>query len=164
MEEETAPRHIAFTASGNIAYMTCELSSEIVALHFDFNAQQINIIDRMSTVGPDFVGLNEPAEIRIHPGGEFVYVNNRGEDTLVWFHIDEFSNLTRKGEILLEKSLHPGVAARSFTITANGDYLFVADRPANSVRSYKINQHSGFLTIVSEINVSQPAYVEILPC
>ena len=45
----------------------------------------------MKTLAADFTGKSTAAEIAISPNGYFLYVSNRGEDSLVVFTIDQSS-------------------------------------------------------------------------
>ncbi len=158
--EETAPRHLEFSADGKRVFLTLELSSQVASMHFDATSGSLDLIDIISTVKADFSGLNEPAEIRLHPNGKYLYVNNRGEDSLAWFSIDADGHLKLVDNVPLAKSIHPGLAARSFAFTPNGDYMLVADRPANLVKYFFVDFKTGALTLISAIEVPQPAYIE----
>ena len=82
----TGPRHAAFDKKGRI-FMTCEFSSELWSFDFDSETGVLKFIDKQSTITPGFTRRNEPATLQILPNGKFVYMNNRGEDTIVWFSI-----------------------------------------------------------------------------
>lgn len=163
MPAMSGPRHIEFAADGVTAYMTCEFSSRIALLRFDFAAGRAETLSSVSTLAEGSAVFNEPAEIRLHPDGHHVYVNNRGEDTLAWFEVLPGHELIWRGNVSLGKSLHPGVAARSFAFDPSGDFLLVADRPRNLVQSYAVDRRNGALTLRDQASVLQPAYVEMVP-
>ncbi|MFK0092317.1 lactonase family protein [Pseudomonas sp. NPDC090592] len=156
--EQTAPRHIAFSTRTR-AYMTLELSSEVVTLEFHPDTGQLQILARTSSIDHAFKGHNEPAEIRVHPNGRFVYVNNRGEDSLAWFEVKADGTLKRLGAVQLAKSLHPGVAARSFTFAPQGTFMLVADRPAGLLRAYQVDPDDGSLRACGQVSIPEPAFV-----
>lgn len=158
---ETAPRHLEFSGANRV-YMTCEISSELVSMSFDAVSGELVLLDRVSTVAADFSGLNEPAEIRIHPNGKFIYLNNRGEDSLAWFSVSANGKLERLGHVKLAKSIHPGLAARNFKFSPSGEYILVADRPDNCIKAYIVNSEDGSLNYKSEFKVPQPAYIEFV--
>ncbi|OIJ68308.1 lactonase family protein [Streptomyces mangrovisoli] len=157
---QTGPRHIAFAPTTGHAYVTCEFASTLAAFAFDAHTGRLTPLDEAPTVDKGHTGLNEPAEVRVHPDGGFVYVNNRGEDSLAWFRTDADGRLTRLGHVPLAPSLHPGVAARSFAFAPGGGFLLVADRPANLVRAYAVDAEDGSLSALGTVDVAQPAYVE----
>lgn len=157
--ERTGPRHIAFDPASGLAYATFEFSSELVALAFDATSGKLRVLDRKPTVAARYQGPNEPADVRVHPCGGMVYVNNRGEDSVAWFRPGPDGELTWLGQVPLAKSVHPGLAARSFAFDPAGSFLLVADRPAGLVRSYAVDHASGALTPIAEAAVSSPAFV-----
>jgi 6-phosphogluconolactonase len=158
LEPETGPRHAAFAPGTNTLFVTLEFSSELAALALDPKTGELTVLSRCSTVRDDHAGLNEPAEVRVHPDGRTVYVNNRGEDSLAWFATDDSGSLQRQGQVDLATSIHPGLAARSFDFHPNGTVLAVADRPADLVRLYTVDS-TGALTSAGQVSVPSPAYV-----
>ncbi|WP_067683770.1 lactonase family protein [Nocardia miyunensis] len=157
---QTGPRHLAFDPRSDRAYLTAEFSSELISLRFDPSEGSFTVLDRKPTTAPDYVGPNEPAEVRVHPNGQFVYLNNRGEDSLAWFRVDAAGGLTRAGHTPLSRSIHPGLAARSFAFDPTGSFLLVADRPADLVRSYAVDETTGALEHLGDTAVADPAFVE----
>ena len=67
--------------------------------------------------------------------------------------------LARLGQVPLARSVHPGLAARSFAFDPSGEFLLVADRPANLIRSYAADGASGELRPLAEAAVPGPAFV-----
>jgi 6-phosphogluconolactonase len=155
----TGPRHIAFDSSSSIAFVTCEFASNLASFAFDAACGELSILDQVRTTEPSYDGVNEPAEVRVHPSGRFVYVNNRGEDSIAWFRIDNTGKLTRLGHVSIARSIHPGLAARSFALDPTGSFMLVADRPANLVRSYSVDGATGELAPLAEVPVLEPAFV-----
>ena len=158
---QTGPRHIAFDPATGRAYVTYEFSSELASFDFDPATGQLSLVDRCPTTAGPVGRTNEPADVRVHPAGGLVYVNNRGEDTLAWFRVDAEGRLDRAGDVRLADSIHPGLAARSFAFDRTGGLLLVADRPANLLRGYAVNAASGDLTPVVELALPQPAFVVV---
>ncbi|UQN30444.1 lactonase family protein [Brachybacterium kimchii] len=156
----TGPRHLVFHPRQSRLFATYEFSSQLVSLDFDPSTGTLTAIDAISTVAGDPGRLNEPADIHIHPRGDVVYVNNRGEDSLAWFDVSSDGYLTRRGQVQLGESIHPGLAARSFAVDPEGAFLLVADRPSGLVRSYSIGT-DGALSPLAEVTVPNPAAVII---
>jgi len=158
-EAQTGPRHLAFDSVSGLAFATLEFSSELASLRFDAKSGALERLDTVTTLGQPCERCNEPAEVRIHPAGGLVYVNNRGEDSLAWFSSDAEGVLCRLGSIPLAASIHPGLAARSFAFAPDGSFVLVADRPADLVRSYAVCVTTGALTPIAEVAVPDPAFV-----
>jgi 6-phosphogluconolactonase len=156
---QTGPRHIAFDPVSRYAFVTCEFSSELASMAFDASSGKLRLLDKQPTVDRAYDGPNEPAEVRVHPNGTLIYVNNRGEDSVAWFRAGSDGELSRLGHVSLSPSVHPGVAARSFTCDPSGSFVLVADRPANLIRSYAVDTENGNLRPLTEVTVSNPAFV-----
>ena len=156
----TGPRHLRFDPISGHAFMTCELSSQLASLSFDVSSGKLHLLDIVKTVKATFTGYNEPADVRVHPNGKFVYVNNRGEDTVTWFGVGPNGSLSWAGNVPLAKSLNPGVAARSFAFDPSGTFLLIADRPANAVKYCTVDGATGALsTPVAVASLADPAFV-----
>ena len=159
LPEETGPRHVAFDSTSGRAFVTFEFSSEIASFDFDASVGELRPLDKQSTVEHTYTGSNEPAEVRVHPNGAFVYMNNRGEDSVAWFRVGSGGELSRLGHVPIAKSIHPGLAARNFTFDPTGSFMLVADRPADMIRSYAVNTEDGSLNPLTEASVPNPAFI-----
>ena len=153
----TGPRHCAFDKKGRL-FMTCEFSSELWSFDFDASSGVLRFIDKQSTLS-GFKGRNEPATLQIHPNGRFVYMNNRGEDTIVWFSISEDGHLKKEGSISVSKSDDPAGATRCMTLSPSGAFLLVPDRPADVIRSYSVDASNGSLKALTEVPIQNPVFI-----
>lgn len=152
-------RHIAFDPlNPTRMYITLEFSSELASFDFDPHTGELHELDRISTVAAGFASRNEPATLRVHPQGRFVYVNNRGEDTVITVIAGADGNLTRRHAFQLGKSVDPGIATRQLALTPDAKYLFVPERPAYAVRALAVHE-DGTLTDVSSTPIDNPVYV-----
>lgn len=155
----TGPRHCIFDQNGHM-FMTCEFSSEIWSFGFDSETGVLTFIDKQSTVAEGFSGRNELATIQITKDGKFVYVNNRGEDTLVGFSIDADGKLTKILSLGVGKCpADPKDAVRDMKISPDGTFLLVPVRPDNVVRSYAIDAATGALTPITETPANNPVFI-----
>ncbi len=138
--------------------MTCEFASELWSFDFDATTGSLRFIDKQSTIS-GYTGRNEPATLQVLPNGKFVYMNNRGEDTIVWFKIEEDGHLTRAGQVSVSKSDDPAGATRCMTLSPDGSFLLVPDRPADVVRSYAVDPDTGSLEVLTEVPVQNPVFI-----
>jgi 6-phosphogluconolactonase len=157
----TGPRHAAFDKKGRI-FMTCEFSSELWSFDFDSETGVLTFIDKQSTITPGFTRRNEPATLQILPNGKFVYMNNRGEDTIVWFSISEDGHLKKEGSVSVSKSDDPAGATRCMTLSPDGSFLLVPDRPADVLRSYAVDPNNGNLTVLTEVPIQNPVFIQFV--
>ncbi len=155
----TGPRHCAFDHNGHM-FMTCEFSSEIWAFNFDSENGILSFADKKSTVAEGFSGRNELATIQITPDGKLVYVNNRGEDTIVGYSIAADGKLTKVFSTGVGKCpADPKDAVRDMQLTPDGSVLLVPVRPDNVVRSYAVNKDTGALTPITEVPANNPVFI-----
>jgi 6-phosphogluconolactonase len=157
----TGPRHAAFDKNTGRMFMTCEFSSELWSFDFDSSSGVLTFIDKQSTLS-GFTGRNETATLQVHPNGRFVYMNNRGQDDVVWFSISEDGHLKKAGRVELSKSEDPKDATRCMTLSPSGAFLLVPDRPADVIRSYAVDANDGSLKVLTEVPVQNPVFIQFV--
>jgi 6-phosphogluconolactonase len=142
MPPGSGPRHLAFHPHKTFAYVISELQSTITVFHYVERQGAFEAVQTLSTLPDDFKGQNLGAEIKVAPSGRFVYVSNRGHDSLAIYAVDQ---LTDQLSLVGHESTQ-GVGPRDFTIDPSGALLLVANQDTNTVVTYWINQDTGRLT------------------
>ena len=132
------PRHLAFHPSGKMAFTSDESGSSITAYQFDPKGG-LKPVQTLSTLPADFKGKNTTAEVKVHPSGSFVWVSNRGHDSLAGFAIDESGKLSSIGQTPTEKT------PRSFEIDPDGRYVFAAGEGSGRLAVYRVDKSNGQL-------------------
>ncbi len=147
------PRHLAFHPKQNLAFSSDESGSSITA--YRFSPTGLTPEQTLSTLPTDFKGKNSTAEVKVHPSGKYVWVSNRGHDSLAGFAIDAKSGkLTAIGQAPTEKT------PRSFDISADGRYAFGAGEGNGQLAVFGIDADSGKMTRLATHNLgSSLAYV-----
>ncbi len=82
------PRHLVWHPGRRYLYTSGEAGSSISAWRWDERTGELEAFQSVTTRPAGFTGRNMPADIAMHPGGDFVYVTNRGTGTLAGFRID----------------------------------------------------------------------------
>ncbi len=115
-------------------------------------------VQTLSTLPSDFDEKNTCAQIHIDPQGEFVYVSNRGHDSIAMFSIDKTSGeLTSIGHQPTEPT------PRVFNIDGTGNYLFAGGQGSGKLATYRINRESGVLEPLERYDVGEnPMWVLFL--
>lgn len=154
----TSPRHLAFHPSERFAYMTNEVGSTVSALAFDGEAGAIREIHSVSTVPAGFTANNVTADIRVHPNGKFVYLTNRGHDSVARFAIDESTGrLTALGHTPIEGW------SRNLRFDPAGRRLLVAHQNANTIVPFEVDPENGSLTPTGVVTrTPTPVCIEFL--
>ena len=129
-EKNTGPRHLVFHPTKEIAYVANEQGGSATA--YAIEAGTMKPTQTLSTLPNDFRATNACAEIRIHPTGKFLYVANRGHESLAMFAIDEAGKLSSLGQEATEKN------PRSFDIDPSGRFLYAAGESSGKLACYRI--------------------------
>lgn len=134
------PRHFAFHPDGKFAYTNNEILLSVTAFEFDSERGILNPLQTISTV-PDGTGLkgNSTAEVRVHPNGKFVYVSNRGPNSIAVFKIDQNTGMLERAGIVPSGGKIP----RNFNLTPDGKWLLAAHQASDNVVVFKINEQTG---------------------
>lgn len=154
------PRHFAFHPNGKLAFVCNEMKSSITAFSYEAEKGVLSTLTTLSTLpeGYDKPG-NSTAEIVVHPNGRFVYVSNRGHDSIAIFTVDPGT-----GE--LHAAGHQptgGKTPRNFAIDPTGAYLIACNQSSNDVHVFAIDQEAGTLKPTgSKIEVPSPVCVRFL--
>ena len=152
------PRHFAFHPNGQLAFVNSELHSELTSLRFDAATGDLTVLDSLSTLPPSAPG-NSTAETQVHPNGRFVYVSNRGHNSIAVFAVDPSSGKLR----LVEHESTGGKVPRNFSLDPSGRFLLAANQQSDSVVFFKVNSRSGALTPTGvTITVPTPVCVKFL--
>lgn len=133
------PRHLAFHPTLSLVYTSDEEGSSISSFRFDPD-KGLGPRQSLSTLPKDFKGKNTTAEVKMHPTGKFVWVSNRGHDSLAGFAIDSMGKLTSLGQTPTEKT------PRSFDISPDGRFLLAAGEGSGKLALYGVNLDTGALT------------------
>src|SRR5206468_11223286 len=84
----SGPRHLSFHRSGDFVYVNNEISSTLTGFRFEKRNGLMTEIETVSTLRKDFSGNNSTAETQVHPSGKFVYVSNRGHNSIAVFAVE----------------------------------------------------------------------------
>lgn len=134
----SGPRHFTLHPNGRIAYLAEELSSTTCVFVRDSVQGSLEQVQRISSIPEDFTGLNTNADIHTDPEGKFLYVSNRGHNSLAIYAVDESGLLAAAG---YQYTL--GDRPRNFLIDHSGSLLFVANRNSDHIKVFQINRQSG---------------------
>ena len=130
---EDHPRHIALHPSDRWAYVSNEAGDSLGV--FDVSPDgTLQRVQTLSTLPTDFDGTrNSTARCEMTPDGRFVYVANRGHDSIAGFAIDQQTGrATALGQTPTEQT------PRSFSIESRGRYLYAAGQGSGRVAAFRI--------------------------
>lgn len=139
-KSKDGPRHLSFHPNGRWVYVSNEQSSSVTQYHLDHRSGVLIAGQTVSSRPCDLRGENSCAQIHLHPTGAFLYVSNRGDDSIACFSINQAN-----GEIEMTGQHPTERVPRAFAIDPEGRYLFAAGEASGRMASYRIDQSTGLL-------------------
>jgi 6-phosphogluconolactonase len=146
------PRHLVFSQDGKFMYVLGELNSTVTAFARE-GQNTFHIFQEIPGLPKGFIGRNDAAEIAMLSNGKFLYISNRGHDSIVVYAIDSAKGtLTQLADVPTG-----GKEPRHFAIDPTGHYLFAENQNSNSIVQFRIDRTTGALTKLTTIeNVISP--------
>ena len=162
-EAGAGPRHFSQLENSPYVYVAEELTSTVSVHYLSISERKTHQIQRISTLPESFsennsvavstVAASTVADIHISPDGKFLYVSNRGHNSLAIFEIDSSTGkLTSRGH---QSTL--GEIPRNFAIDPQGEFILVANQNTDNVVFFKRDKKSGQLSPTeTELSVPSP--------
>jgi 6-phosphogluconolactonase len=137
----SGPRHLAFHPAANYVYVNGEMSSTLSAFAYDPATGVMKERQTLSTLPAGFSGTSSTAEVQVDRAGRFVYVSNRGDDSIAIFAIDPATGaLTAAGHTSTN-----GKTPRYFALDPSGGFLFAGNQDSDTVAVFRVDAKSGAL-------------------
>jgi 6-phosphogluconolactonase len=136
------------------------MGATVVVYSYDAAGGNLNQLQIVHTLKPDFKGTNTSAEVQIHPSGKFLYASNRLDTNyLTIFEVDTATGMLK----LIGYQSTLGKTPRNFRIDPTGNYLIAANQDSNTIVIFRINQETGELSVIgSPLEVELPTCVKFL--
>ena len=139
-EDGFGSRHLAFSPDGKYFYVAGELSSQVNAVKFDEENWMFRSLATYSTIPESWDQHNGAAAIRLSSDGKFLYVSNRGHDSIAVFAV-----LPDQALKLVQRVSTFGEFPRDFNWDAEEKYVVAANQNSNNATLYQ-RQSDGTLT------------------
>lgn len=150
-----SPRHFAFNPTENCLYVGSEYGSSITVLQLDRESGSLAESQTVSTLPARFQGENSTAEVLTHPSGKWLYVSNRGHDSIACFPIHGDGSLG--GPAITQIGVQ---TPRGLAIDPTGAYLLAAGQSDGKIVSLKIDPINGIPAASGPmIKVSKPVHM-----
>jgi 6-phosphogluconolactonase len=156
MEPRTGPRHILFDSTGRHAYVVNELNSTVIFYNYDPTTGTLERMQIVSTLPGRFAEENFCADLHLSSDGKYLYVSNRGHDSLVCFRVDADS-----GELTYQSHIPSnGHQPRIFALDPSGRFIVAAHQKSRNAVVYRINPETGDLSHTGyETELDMPVHV-----
>ena len=140
------PRHLCFHPSGRFVFVSNELNSTVGVYSLDGESHGLTELQTLSTLPEGTKQANDVADIHLSPDGRFLYVSNRGHDSLAGFAVDADSGmLTPIGHTKVR-----GRWPRNFGFDVTGRFVLVANQKSDSLTAFRYDAATGALETTGE--------------
>lgn len=142
-----APRHLSFHPNGRFVYVNGEADMTLCVFSYEPSTGAMEELQFVSTL-PDGASREgcSTAQVMVEPTGRFVYVSNRGHDSLAKFAIDPSTGrVTPLGHTPTQ-----GRTPRNFNIDPTGQWLYAANQNGDSIVQFRI-ESSGELVPTGDV-------------
>ncbi|MFC7680491.1 lactonase family protein [Paenibacillus sp. GCM10028914] len=151
----SGPRMVAFHPSGQWVYGVNELNSTVTVYAYDATFGDLKMLQHISTLPEDVVMDNTGAHILATPCGRFLYVSNRGHDSIVQYEIDTDTGMLKAVNWVSSGGKTP----RHFNLLPGG-YIVSANQDNGIIASYKMDKDTGRLEATGHtIEVQHPVCI-----
>lgn len=153
------PRHLVFHPNQRFLYVSNELDSTVTACSWDSGKGSLKPIQALSTLPPGFSGENGVADIRITPSGSYLYVSNRGHNSLAIYAVNSQDGTLTPNGIVSTLGNWP----RNFAIDPSGAFLYAANQFSDTVVTFRVDGNTGQLIPTGQVtSVPSPVCVKIV--
>lgn len=152
------PRHLALDPRG-FAYVNNEMGLSVTSFARNRETGALAPLETVPTLpaGAETAGATT-AEIALHPSGNWLYVSNRGHDSIAVFAVGE------AGELNLVEHVAAPAAPRGFGLSPDGKWLVAAGQKDHQIAAFAIDGASGKLSPSgNNLTVGTPICVVFAP-
>ncbi|MCB4807001.1 lactonase family protein [Tamlana sp. 62-3] len=147
------PRHFTISQNGTFIYVINEYENSITSIKRDDS--NFKTIDLDTTLMSNTTEENFSADIHLSKNQKYLYVTNRGENTVAVFNRNTETGTIEKIQNISVEGDWP----RNFTIDPTGTFLLVANRRSNNISVFKINQNNGQLSFLHDVKTPSPVFL-----
>jgi 6-phosphogluconolactonase len=140
MEEFLGPGHYCFHPSLDVVYFSNEQGCSVTAYNLDTGTGTLSAFQTITTLPQGYSGRNTCSQIQISSSGKFLYVPNRGNNSIAEFTVDASSGrLTPVGNASTEQ------VPSAFSLDPEAKFVFAAGSESGRLASYRIDGGTGGL-------------------
>lgn len=156
-EDATGPRHLIFHPNGRYAYLFGELDSTVTVLSYEQETGVFTELQKVSTLPEGYSDFNAGAAVKITKDGKFLYLSNRGHNSIAVFKINaDGSEVTFVEHVSTE-----GSTPRDFSLSPDDQFLIAANLDSDNLTLYRRNSDSGRMSVIKK-DIYAPEVVCVL--
>jgi len=139
--ERLGPRHYCFHPTQDLVYFSNEQGCSVTGYRLDRASGTLSAVQTVTTLPDGYTARNTCSQIHLTPSGQFLYVANRGHNSIAGFAVDAATGrLTAIGHVSTE------AVPSAFSLDPAGHFVFAAGTASGQLASYRISGETGALT------------------
>ncbi len=154
------PRHFDFYADGTFLYVGNEMGNTVSFFRAtDQKNGMYQYVADYNSLPEGFSGKSWIGDIHVHPRLPYLYVSNRGHNSLARFKIEPEGHL-----ILKDATDVGGNYPRNFILDNTGNFLLAAHQKSASISVFRVNPVDGALKKIKTIKTAaSPVCLKLFP-
>lgn len=148
----SGPRHFDFTSDEKFCYVANELNSTISVI--ERINDRFEVKQTLSTLPESFKEASFCADIHLSPDEKFVYVSNRGHQSIAVFERKNDGSLSAVDHVHVQ-----GDWPRNFTIHPSGKFMLVANQRSHNIAVFQLRDGIPIFT-GKELKLPAPVCLE----
>jgi 6-phosphogluconolactonase len=158
-KEPIGPRHYCFHPTRDLVYFSDEQGCSVTAYRIDRASGTLSVVETTPSLPAGVTVRNTCSQIYLTPSARFLYVGNRGHNSIAGFAVDPATGrLTPAGHAPTE------AVPTAFGLDSTGTFLFAAGTASGRLASYRIDGATGALAPLDTYAVGKrPAAVLAVP-
>ncbi len=148
--DHLGPRHYCFHPTQNVVYFSNEQGCSVTGYRLDPSTGVLTALQTITTLPAGYAGRNTCSQIQVSPSGRFLYVPNRGHNSIAGFTVDPATgHLSTIGHVATE------AVPSAFSLDPEGHFVFAAGSASGRLAAYRIQAETGVLTPLETYAVGQ---------
>jgi 6-phosphogluconolactonase len=144
------PRHFCFHPTRDLVYFSNEQGSSVTLYRLDTATGTLAAEQTITTLPDGWALRNTCSQIHLVPSGRFLYVANRGHNSIAGFAVDAATgHLTAVGHASTE------AVPSAFALDPAGRFVFAAGSASGRLAAYRIDGETGSLRALATYPVGQ---------
>jgi 6-phosphogluconolactonase len=155
LKDGEGPRHLVFHPFLETGYVVTEISNKVFTFQFNDNTGEMKIIDWGKCLPISFKSSSSASELVISQDGRYLYVSNRGANTITLFKISDQGKLEKVG-------YHNcfGDWPGHIYLTHDGKFMINSNQKSDEIVVAPVDEESGeILDPVEKIKIPSPTCV-----
>jgi 6-phosphogluconolactonase len=147
--ERLGPRHLSFHPTLDLVYFSNEQGCSVTSYRLDPATGTLAAAQTITTLPDGYTARNTCSQIHLTPSGRFLYVANRGHNSIAGFSADAAGRLSPVGHASTEP------VPSAFCLDPAGRFVFAAGSASGRLASYRIDEATGALIPLATYEVGR---------